>query len=70
MKTTRQSTELAKTVAEGDIREDSAVKQLFQINEIAAWSEVVRGGVLSTAHTGHRQLMNRGSRQRPEQKTV
>ena len=37
MKTTRQPTELAKTVAGGDIREDSAAKRLFQINEIAAW---------------------------------
>ena len=37
MKTTRQPTELARTVAEGDMREDSAAKRLFQINEIAAW---------------------------------
>ena len=37
MKTTRQPTELAKTVAEGDMREDSAAKRLFKINEIATW---------------------------------
>ena len=37
MKTTRQPTELAKTVAGGDTRGDSDAKRLFQINEIAAW---------------------------------
>ena len=36
MNTKRQPTELAKTVAEGDMREDSAAKPLFQINE-KAW---------------------------------
>ena len=36
MKTTRQPTELAKTVAGGDMRGDSDAKRLFQINEIAA----------------------------------
>ena len=34
---TRQPTELAKTVAGGDMRVDSVAKRLFQINEIAAW---------------------------------
>ena len=37
MKTTRQPTELAKTLAGGDMRGDSDAKRLFQINEIAAW---------------------------------
>ncbi len=37
MKTTRQPMKLAKTIAGGDMREDSAAKRLFQINEIAAW---------------------------------
>ena len=37
MKKKRQPTELAKTVAGGDLRGDSDAKRLFQINEIAAW---------------------------------
>ena len=37
MKKKRQPTELAKTLAGGDMRGDSDAKRLFQINEIAAW---------------------------------